>query len=313
LRKPKLFLALGGGAARGLAHLGVLRVFEAEKITIDGIAGTSMGSMVGAMYAADPRIEKVIRQALQYMASPEFVNARVHFLRRNTSNDEEEATLFETLANYIRRGRVLQKSLTNISFLEKEDLDEVISIFLEDRDISSFILPLAVVATDLKSGNTVELRSGPVRSAVAASSAIPGAFPPIEREEGALVDGGLTQMVPVPACRKMGADFVVAVNVTHELSASESLKRSLEMYFRAHQITQQALIRQQLNEADIVLTPKVGHIHWADFRDPEKIIAAGEEVAKMAVQEIKRRLSRFSRTPAFMWNRLRRPMSEIIA
>lgn len=293
--KFKIGLALGGGAARGLAHLGVLRVLEREGIPIDLIAGTSMGSLVGAMYAGQPRIEKLIQRAQEFFGSPEFVNSKIHYLKRG----EEEQGFFESVGSSIRRTWMLGSTVTRTAFLEAEDLYDLLRRFVDDRDIRSLQIPLAIIVCDLLAGEEVVLKRGPLIDAIAASSAVPGAFPPIKIGERECIDGGVVHMVPGSVARDMGADFVIAVNVSHELLKPPELKRALEIFFRTQEITKQTLINHQLNEADVVITPPVGEIHWADFTAAEKIIEIGQETAEKAMPEIRQALGKQKRWRPF--------------
>lgn len=290
-RRFKVGLALGGGAARGLAHLGVLRVLERENVPIDMIAGSSMGALAGALYAANPKIEKIILRAATFFTSPEFVDSKLHYLKRG----EEEIGFFESVSNAVKRGLMISSAVTRLSFLEREDLYELLGHFVDDRDIRSLQIPLAIVACDLARGAEVVFRKGPIIDAIAASSAVPGAFPPVRIGGMDCIDGGVVNMVPVSAIRDMGADLVIAVNVSHDLPQPAEMKRALEVFFHTHEITKQVLINLQIADADIVLTPSVGHIHWADFTAAERIIQIGEDVAQQAMPQIRQALVKLTR------------------
>lgn len=297
-RQFKVGLALGGGAARGLAHLGVLEVLEREGVPIDCMAGTSMGSLAGAMYAAQPRIEKIIKKTMQFYNSEEFNQSKIHNLMRG---EEEEAGFFEAVGKRVRQGLVLGSQVTRLSYLEKEDLFDLLRPFVDDRDIRSLQIPLGIVVCDLRNGRELVLRKGPVIDAVAASSAVPGAFPPIRVNELECVDGGVVNMVPVSVARQMGADLVIAVNVTHAFMHPAELKRALLLFFLTQEITKQILIEKQLADADVVITPSVGQYHWADFRSADKVIAAGRQAAEDALPQIRLALSRAGKP---RWRRL---------
>jgi NTE family protein len=182
--------------------------------------------------------------------------------------------------------------VTRISYLEKEDLYDLLRPFIDDRDLRGLHIPMAVVVCDLKNGCELVLRKGPAIDAVAASSAVPGAFPPIKIGEVECIDGGIVNMAPVSVVRQMGAEATIAVNVSHELLQPAELKRALELFFRASEITKRILIETQLREADVVITPNVGQYHWADFSVAEKIIDAGRQAAEAALPAIREVLRR---------------------
>lgn len=284
-RRKKIGLALGGGAARGLAHLGVLDVLEREGVPIDLIAGTSMGSLVGAVYAGQQRAAKLIEKAVAFYASPEFTNSRIHNLRRG---EQEDLGFFDSVSVGVRKGLALSSQVTRISYLDRDDLLALLRPFVDDRDIRSLPIPLGVVTCDLAAGVQRVFRKGPLIDAVAASSAIPGAFPPIEIDGVPCIDGGIVNMVPVSVARDMGAELVIAVNVSHDSMKPADLKRALEVYFHTHEITKRVLIAHQLRDADVVVTPQVGEHHWADFSAASRIIEAGRVAAEAALPEIRR-------------------------
>ncbi|MBZ0273096.1 patatin-like phospholipase family protein [bacterium] len=305
MSRIKVGIALGGGAARGLAHLGILEVLRGEGIPIDLVAGTSMGALVGAMYCADGGIDGAVKRTEEFLGAPAFKNSRIHMLRRRSDEEEEGLTAMQLVASYIARGRVIASTVTRPSVLEEADLKALIGSFLDDRDIATFPVPFRAVVTDLALGEEVALARGSVLDAVAASSAVPGAFPPIMIDGRAYCDGGVVNMVPVTVARGMGADYVIAANVIHEPPEADLSARALELYFRTHYITRIALTRLQLRFADIVLTPPVGHIHWADFTRADTMVEAGREIARQNVDRIREDLRRLARRPRFL--RRRRP------
>ncbi len=290
-RRFQVGLALGGGAARGLAHLGVLSVLEREHVPIDLVAGTSMGALIGVMYCATPRVDKLIERMNRYFTDPAFTESKIHFLKRS----EEDVGFLESVSNVVRRGLIIGSSVTRPSFLDREDLFEMLRAFVDDRDIRGLAIPMAVVACDLMNARQIVFTRGPVIDAVAASSAVPGAFPPIKVGDVECIDGGVVNMVPVSVVREMGADIVIASNVSHELLHPPEMRRGLEIYFRTQEITKQTLIALQLSDADAVITPSVGKIHWADFTAAQRIVELGEEAAKEALPRIRQALEEAGR------------------
>ena len=294
----KIGLALGGGAARGMAHLGLIEVLEKKGIKIDLVAGTSMGALVGSLYCIEGSILGVMENALAFLKSPEFKNAKIHRLYRE--NNAEEGKAFQSFSHYIQRGRVIASTVTRSSALNVEDLYELLGFFVDDRDIANLKIPFRAIATDLVAGRQVVIDKGPVIDAVAASSAVPGAFPPIKIGDRLCVDGGIINMVPVTEVLNMGADYVIAANVIHDLPLPGDSMKALEIYFRSHQITKLALTDQHLCFADAVLSPDVGKYHWADFSQFEKCIEAGREAAESFADKILKDIKRLRRMPRFL-------------
>ena len=294
MAKVKVALVLGGGAARGLAHLGVLKILEQSGIPIDMIVGTSMGSLVGAMYLMRGRVGKILPDLTRFLNSEDFAQSRIHSLKRG---ETEDIGLFDQFSKYLKRAQVVSSTVTRKAYFSDDEIRDFFSHFVDDRDIRELKIPFCAVATDLLTGEEVLIKSGSVLDAVSASSAIPGAFPPIQIGERVCIDGGIVNMVPVTVAIRMGADFVIAVNVSHELPRPSEYKRALEIYFRAHEITKRALISHQIQFADIVLTPNVGDIHWADFTRPDELIEAGEKIAKEKEPAIWAMLQKMRRIP----------------
>jgi NTE family protein len=297
-RRFKVGLALGGGAARGLAHLGVLRVLERNAVPIDLVAGTCMGALIGAMYCATPRVEKIIERMNRFFTDPQFTESKIHYLKRS----EEDVGFFESVSNVVRRGLIIGSSVARASFLDREDLFDLMRNFVDDRDIRGLQIPLCIIACDLMNSRQIVFSRGPIIDAVAASSAVAGAFPPIKVGDCECIDGGVVNMVPVSVARDMGADVVIAVNVSHEMLRPPEMRRGLEIYFRTQEITKQTLIALQVAEAEVVITPPVGAIHWADFTAAERIIEVGEETAKEALPQIRQALEEAGRFP--LWRSL---------
>lgn len=308
MAKVKVALVLGGGAARGLAHLGVLKVLERSGIPIDMIVGTSMGALVGAMYGIRGKINKMLPDVTRFLNSEEFAQSKIHSLRRG---EEEDIGLFDQFSKYLKRAQVVSSTVTRKAYISDEEIWDFFSHFVDDRDIKELKIPFYAVATDLLTGEEIIINSGPVIEAVVASSAIPGAFPPVMIGERACIDGGIVNMVPVTVAIRMGADFVIAINVSHELPRPSEYKRALEIYFRAHEITKKALIAHQIQFADIILTPNVGEIHWADFTKSNELIEAGEKIAREKEPAIWAMLQKMRRTPRIFRRKRVRPIDLI--
>jgi NTE family protein len=284
-------LALGGGAARALAHLGVLRVLEEEGIAIGAIAGTSMGALIGGMYALRPDVREVQARTLEVLFSKDFLRAKIEYMK--ALREVKESSVFRTFANYVRRTVFHNVVLTRQSFLPPDRYGRYISAFVGDRLIEEALIPFAAVATDIRAGEEVVITRGSMRTAVAASCAIPGILPPVTTDGLLLIDGGWVDQVPVAPVTALGADLVIAVEIGADIQDRDGLLRNgLEMVLRANAITRNALCRLQLSQADFVIRPATESIVWADFKRAEEAIACGEAAARAALPAIRAALGR---------------------
>ncbi|HEY76657.1 MAG TPA: patatin-like phospholipase family protein [Thermoflexia bacterium] len=276
-RLPRVGLALSGGGVRGLAHIGVLKVLEQEGIPIHFLAGTSMGGFIAAAYAAGFSPADLEAEALQF-SNPRHL---IGFLERSLP----------------RRGLVAADKIEG--YLRER---------LGDATFDRLRLPLALVAVDLNSGEKVVLREGSVVEAVRATTALPGVFPPVERDGQLLVDGGLLDNLPADVVREMGADVVIAVDVSTDEKAvaffAEALQRRrfvpeglvelMEVLWRSVMVMQQEANRRSLEAAnpDVLIRPPIpaGVMVLSGFGRAAEVIRAGEVAAQEALPRIRRLL-----------------------
>ena len=287
----KIGLALGGGGARGLAHLGVIKVLNEHGIKPDLIVGTSIGAIIGAMLASVGTVETVLERVVAYFNCECF--KKIQF---DTFNDENGQArhdgLFDALSHVIRRKIFFNISLNrHQSYVGLEDYQENINALIDDIDIRDTLIPLAVVCTDIHAGEAALLTKGPLREAVAASAAIPGIFPPIDFEGRTLVDGGWVDQLPAGPCRKLGADLVIGVDVARELEQDYSLETGLDIIRRTNSITRSILSSLQSREADILIAPEVGSLSWVRFDCTDECIKLGETAAREVLPAIENKLA----------------------
>jgi NTE family protein len=279
--KKKVGLALSGGAARGLAHVGVLDALHKEGIPIDMIAGTSVGAVMGAIFAAGRDTNKMVAQALD--------------------------------ANWKRMTPMIDPSFPKTGFLKGRKIKNLLSSFLGGNiAFSDLKIPFACVATDIDTGEEVVINSGSVPDALRATISIPGIFTVVKREGRFLVDGGLTTPVPVNVVKEMGADFVIAVNVNPDVSArmGKSSQKRLKVHkepnifqimMQSIYITTYSLARGSMGEADVVIEPDLPNIGATDFNKADVMISRGQQAALQVIPEIKRKLQELEilrRTPS---------------
>jgi NTE family protein len=257
-KTPKLGLALGGGAARGFAHIGVIQVLEENGIKPDLVVGTSAGSLVAAFYATG----KTGAQ-LQWLAD---------------SMDESQLT--DWSVPFMSRG-----------MLRGEALGRYVNSQLNGAKIEDMKMPLGIVATDLQTGDGILFRRGDTATAVRASSAVPSVFEPVRIGNKDYVDGGLVSPVPVRFARQMGADVIIAVDIS---SRPEDAKTSdmLKVLLQTFSIMGKSISQLELAQAEVVVRPAMPDVGSAEFAARKKSIEAGRAAMKLALPALKAALAK---------------------
>jgi len=289
-RKKKIGFVLGGGGARGLAHLGALEALTAEGIEPDLVVGSSIGALLGAIYATTGDSQAAITKVYDYFHCECYAKIKFDFLKQTEESGLNDG-LLDGLSRYLRKKFFYNVVLANrLSFVDMDVYLENIAWLIDDIDILDTKIPMTIVCTDVRSGQEVVLNEGSLRQAVAASAAIPGVFPPIESGSQLLVDGGWVDQLPVGVCREQGMKFVVAVNVARELEQDYSTETGLDILRRTNAITRTVLNRMQGKEADVLIEPEVGEISWAGFECVDACVARGREAAEMLLPQLQRKL-----------------------
>jgi len=286
--KLKVGLALGGGGARGLAHIGVLKVLERENIPIDLITGTSMGAIIGGVYALKEDISAIEKIAEKYSKISEF-NIDLSF---GEKEKKDKPFFLKKMSDFLKRGYILNLELRRKYINDGEGVKKIIKDLVDDRAFTDTKIPFAAVAADLVKGEKVIIRKGKLFDALLASASIPGMFPPVILDKKTLVDGGIVDVVPIEAAQSLEANFVIGVNVSQTIKKRAEFDNAVEIFFRSDSITSAELRKLQLSFADVVITPKVGRFHWSDFSKPEQCVREGEVAAQNAISEIKQKLKR---------------------
>jgi NTE family protein len=285
--KLKVGLALGGGGARGLAHIGVLKVLKRENIPINLIVGTSMGAIIGAAYALKKDISTLEKIVEKYSKIGVF-NINLSFSEKEK---KDKPYFFKKMSDFLKKVYAFNLELRREYLNDGEDLKKIINDLVGDKVFADTKIPFAAVAADLIKGEKVILNQGKLFNALLASASIPGIFPPIILDGKTLVDGGIVDVVPIETARSLGANFIIAVNVSPTLKKRFEFSNAIEILFRSDSITSNELIKLQLSSADLVITPKVGRFHWSNFSKPEKCIREGEIAAQNVLSELKKKLN----------------------
>ncbi len=287
----KFGLALGGGGARGLAHIGVLKVLDSEGIKINYITGCSMGAVVGGLYAyfgSAKEVEIFIHDLIEH---PKFIELGIDKLNKKTKKPDKN--YFEQFLDYIEVRFQALKSLNSLSYFDEESTKKIYQIF-PDVPIENLQIKFSAITTDLLSGEEINFTKGNLRDVIRASSAIPGIFPPVKYENYFLVDGSASESVPAGKVREIGADRVLAVDVTRSLKVVEEPKNIFEILFRTEDITSYHLSILRLREADLIIRPQIKQLTWADYDKVDEIISAGAIITKAYLNDIKKLLNRNS-------------------
>ncbi|MDD2845395.1 MAG: patatin-like phospholipase family protein [Rhodoferax sp.] len=255
--KPVIALALGGGAAKGFAHIGVIKALEAQGIVPDLVIGTSAGSLVGALYASGKSGFE-----LQEMAIP------------------------------FDKWQFIDWGMPNRGLMKGEALTRFVNSAVAGRAMEKFPKKFGAVATDLQSGEPVVFRSGDAGLAVLASSSVPLAFQPVTIRGRQYVDGGLTSPVPVRLAYEMGASFVIAVDISDK-PANGSINSTMDVAFQTLAIMGQMIRRYEKPVADVMIRPDISRLGSVDFDNRHQAILEGERAAGIQMPMLKEKLARF--------------------
>lgn len=254
-KRPKIGLALSGGAARGIAHVGVLRALKEHEIPIDCIAGTSAGSLVGGALASGMAVDEI-----------------------------------EELARSLRWRDLGRMTMSRMGVQSNNRLEQYLRLRLPVTRFEDLPIPFAAVATDLNSGAAVVMHNqGDVPFAIRASCAIPGWYVPVVDQDGRhLVDGGLVANIPSGAARSLGAEILIVVDVNAEgarfLGPSQSI---ISVLLQSMLLVQRTAVLQELQKADVIIKPRVGHIRWDEMGRANELIAAGYQAGIETIPAIK--------------------------
>jgi len=250
-RAVKVAIVLGAGAARGFAHVGVLKVLEANHVPVHRIVGTSVGSFVGSLYAYG------------YPAYD-----------------------LQKIAMGLEKGEIVDLTVPDNGFVKGEKLEAYVNRMLRGTTMENLRIPFYAVATDIGSGEEMVFGKGNAGAAVRASCSIPGIFRPVQIGDRTYVDGGVSSPVAVDAARRLGADVVIAVDISGGV-ADVTPETTLDTIFQAINIMYSKIAAAQLSRADVVIRPNVGYIASGDFTKRHEAILEGEKAAQAALPKIR--------------------------
>jgi NTE family protein len=260
LNRPRVGLALSGGAARGMAHIGVLRALEENAIPVDAIAGASAGALVGGLYAAGLSVAQL-----------------------------------ELMAKKFRWRRMGRPSFSRLGLQSNAPMEKFLRAHLPVTRFEDLRIPFAALATDLVSGTVVVLRdSGDLPFAIRASVCLPAFYVPVRDSKGRLlVDGGLVANLPISHTRDLGADIVIAVDVGADgAKFMEQPRTALGVLTQVFVAVERVVSQQQAPTADFIIIPRVGHIRWDQSRRADELVKIGYETTIAAMDQIKNLIER---------------------
>lgn len=256
MEKPKIALALGSGAARGYAHIGVLQVLEREGIPIDIITGSSIGSLIGALYASGV-----------------------------------DTQMLERLAKTIKRRHWVDLTIPKKGLIAGHKIEAIIDLLTKGKIIEELDIRLGVVVCDLTTKTSVLLTSGSVAEAVRASISIPGIFQPVEKDGHILVDGGVLERVPAVEARSMGADIVIGVELG--FSGNSPINNIYDVLIQTFDVMGREIQKLKKYDADILITPDLTSVGALSFNEVERCIEEGRIATGKKLPEIKEIIDKF--------------------
>lgn len=285
-RDTGVTLVLGGGGARGLAHLGVLRVLEEARVPVRAIVGNSAGAIMAAAWLQQESAERAIRHILAFQYSPTFQRLGLSF--RGKRHDGRPRSFLGRMLTGWRSHVAMHLLFRRASLFHRRRLEILVGAAVRPGRIEELRLPLHVVTLDISSGEEVVLDRGDLRTILTASASVAGFFPPVLVEGRPLIDSGLADNLPVVAARERCGGPIVAVNLSCSTDMRFDGLTGIEALLRSEELASRFNNRQRAELADVRIEPRVGNRYWLDFSEPESIIAAGEAAARDALAGIRR-------------------------
>ncbi len=289
-RRKKVVLALGAGGARGLAHIGVIRALKEEGVPIDAIAGISFGAIIGALYSLYLDIDTVEDKLREYMASPLFQETSESM---SLPQPDRALGFLEKIQATLKKGYFYSRALRRQSVITPETFVLHIRELVDDHGFLDLNIPFRCSSVDLITGHPIIFSDGPLTTALQASCATPGFFPPVSLHGMLLADGGVAEMMPVFLAKTFHPDYIIGVDVTREIESiveEQELHHSLDVVFRSYDITRDFTNVYTNREVDCVIRPNIGSYHWSDFKVFDLYMQEGYQAAKARAPEIRKRI-----------------------
>lgn len=285
-RGARATLALGGGGARGIAHLGAMEVLRGLGVRVEHIVGVSIGSLAGSLCALNEDISDVQKRVTDLVTSEKFQEQQSKMFATAPATDEPSASgmfaWWNQMSRFLGARRRMLDLIRRPSLLPATFIQDIITALLPDIDIRDARIPLTIVALDLQTGEQIALTRGSLRSAVLASTAIPGIFPPVDIDGRQLVDIGVIDALPVAVASEYGSDLTIAVDVGANVEPSPPLTTAKDIFLRINDLTERHVRRYTRGMADLVIRPPVAGRPWYDFSKPLELIECGRVATRQA-------------------------------
>jgi NTE family protein len=282
----KVGLALGGGGARGLYHIGVIKALEELKIKVDTVAGTSMGAIVGGVYACTLSGEKTEQLILGALKNHEKTISSFKTVSSPTSVEGKKQFL-EQSAKFIKKIYLWNLRVIKPQVFSPKPFFRIIKELFNDFNFTVCKIPFYAIAVDIEEGEVMSLNQGLLWKAVTASCAIPGFFAPVRWGDKTLVDGGA--LLPVPSRVLKSRDtFIIGVGIENHSKGDMTTKNAIDMMFRADQLRYKIVAEDSLKESDFMIDPQIEGIGWADFDKAGSLIEQGYQDTISSASELKK-------------------------
>jgi NTE family protein len=285
MARPKIGLALGGGGARGLAHIGVLQALEEAKIPVDFVAGVSIGAIVGALYAHFLDSVKVRDHMKTFVAGESFRSLGFHKLESSSSY---EPSFIEQFSKMVARRIIIRLNATRLGLITAQRMHRVLSELYDGMSFSSLKIPFGALAGNLETGEGRLFIDGDLVTAVQASASLPGWVEPLLIDGEYYADGIVFASVPTNCLRDMGADIVIAVDVTNRKYNAKILKNSIDVVSRSEHIIKNRLTDMVLGFADLIIQPDTKGLEWYEYSRIDELLYEGREAMRMRRHELQR-------------------------
>lgn len=267
-----------GGGAKGLAHFGVLKVIKEYNIPVEIVTGSSMGAIVGALYAIDPSLKVLEKGNI-------FEKAGLASFGKS-----KESSPMKKILSSLKDSFLKAKILLVSHIFGGEKLKEFIKELFGDYQFKDTKLKLGIITIDAKTGKEVTITEGKIADAVAVSIGVPGLLQSIKGKEELFVDGALISHVPVSSAKNIGANFVIASDIKEEFIKDSQMQAGWQIHLKIDQVAKNILEKNELAQAQIIIFPNTDEIGWADFDKINLCISRGEEAAKLALKDWHKKL-----------------------
>lgn len=249
-----------------------------------------MGALVGALYAQNPDAVWVERRVRNFLNSEEFKATGQKYFSEKSGSEPDD--LLHMLSREIKKRVVINLAAHRTSLMKGERLQLAIEKLLDDKNIENFKLPFACSAGDLITGETVVFKDGSIRQAIRASAAIPGFIPPLEFENKLLIDGSICDNFPISAARDLGANFIIAVDVSLGIDQDVQISNVIDIVIRGNQLATKRINDLLLEDTDCIITPDTAEIKWSAFELYEEMLQKGKDAAGQEIELLKKVLQK---------------------